>query len=567
MFKGNVKDTLVISPQSLSAEYRRLLSQSANEIYSFVTLSTLRRKGIVGLVKYLRSFTCRQVLIALETKSDAVMMPVLQALSIVVPTSSRSIVDSHGLRSPYGIGASLSGAVGTLKASLRIARQHRQLVKQLAMFDVTPVETAAAQRGDTCLYVNANLWFGLKAGGSVGHVAGVANAFCNARIPVHYIAAVDSVGLDAKIQQSRFRLPRHFGLPWERNLYAINTLAIRDLRKIVEGNRPRFIYQRMSLGSTAGVQISQEEKLPLVLEYNGSETWIAKNWGTPLRYQQLAERIEELNLCAASLIVTVSKELERDLTRRGVAEDRIVMYPNGVDTQLFCPRPKSDPQVEEVLVKYGIPKRSLVVGFVGTFGAWHGAEVLARAVRKLLDEHPDWVEAHHFHFLLVGDGVRMPDVLTELGPWSESPQVILTGLIPQLETPFVLNGCDILVSPHIPNSDGSKFFGSPTKLFEYMASGKAVIGSDLDQIGEVLREVPLEWSQEHTELSGSDHTSGVIVEPGNVEEIVEAIQSLADDEGVRRAYGERARQVVLERHTWEQHVMHILQALESREEL
>ncbi len=56
----------------------------------------------------------------------------------------------------------------------------------------------------------------------------------------------------------------------------------------------------------------------------------------------------------------------------------------------------------------------------------------------------------------------------------------------QSEAPTYLAISDIVVSPTVPNPDGSPFFGSPTKLFEYMAMGKPIVASDLDQIGEVL---------------------------------------------------------------------------------
>ena len=52
-----------------------------------------------------------------------------------------------------------------------------------------------------------------------------------------------------------------------------------------------------------------------------------------------------------------------------------------------------------------------------------------------------------------------------------------------------LAACDVLASPHMGNPDGTRFFGSPTKLFEYMAMGRAIVASDLEQIGEVLEHV------------------------------------------------------------------------------
>ena len=59
---------------------------------------------------------------------------------------------------------------------------------------------------------------------------------------------------------------------------------------------------------------------------------------------------------------------------------------------------------------------------------------------------------------------------------------------------------DVLVSPHVANADGTPFFGSPTKIFEYMGLGKPIVASDLNQIGEVI---------EH-------ERSGLLCPPGDV---------------------------------------------------
>src|SRR5262249_1478104 len=135
----------------------------------------------------------------------------------------------------------------------------------------------------------------------------------------------------------------------------------------------------------------------------------------------------------------------------------------------------------------GIPLEAELLTFVGTFGRWHGTDVLAAVIRRLIDEDRPWLAEHRAHFLFVGDGALGPAVRSTLGPDLGAPFAPLAGLRPQGETPAILAASDILLSPHVPNPDGTPFFGSPTKLFEYMAMAKLIVASDLDQIGWVLK--------------------------------------------------------------------------------
>jgi glycosyltransferase involved in cell wall biosynthesis len=113
----------------------------------------------------------------------------------------------------------------------------------------------------------------------------------------------------------------------------------------------------------------------------------------------------------------------------------------------------------------------------------------------------------------------------------------------------------------VPNADGSRFFGSPTKLFEYMAMGRAIVASELEQIGDVLRpglrvgELPAGPPPADTaELA-------VLAKPGDVDELVAAIAWIVEQPEWRERLAVNARARVLERHTWRHHVDAVLERL------
>ena len=110
-----------------------------------------------------------------------------------------------------------------------------------------------------------------------------------------------------------------------------------------------------------------------------------------------------------------------------------------------------------------------------------------------------------------------------------------------------LAACDILVSPHVPNPDGSEFFGSPTKLFEYLAMGKGIVASNLAQIGEVL---------EHNKTA-------LLVPPGDVDALALAIARLVEDATLRQCLGSEARRTAVERHTWREHTKRTIERLKA----
>jgi glycosyltransferase involved in cell wall biosynthesis len=188
--------------------------------------------------------------------------------------------------------------------------------------------------------------------------------------------------------------------------------------------------------------------------------------------------------------------------------------------------------------KLGAGAEEVLIGFVGSFSLWHGIEILEQAIARLLSTP----QPCRLRFVLMGEGLLQAEMRSALAEYEKTAEVIFTGTLQREKVAEYLDASDILVSPHIQMPDGSKFFGSPTKIFEYMAMGKAIVASRLDQLAEVL---------EH------DRTA-VLVTPGDPEELAEAILRLALDPEKRVALGAAARRAAIERHCWSTNVEYAL---------
>ncbi|HZU09082.1 MAG TPA: glycosyltransferase [Pseudacidobacterium sp.] len=312
---------------------------------------------------------------------------------------------------------------------------------------------------------------------------------------------------------------------WEPPALAFNNTFIKGVRKQLENSHPKVFYQRHRRLSVAGAVLSRTTRVPLILEYNGSEIWIADHWD-PTSFRHWIVLCEEVSIRSASRILVVSEILKEELTRRGIPEERIVVNPNGVDPEIFYPGCGGNKAREELEVY----PEEILVAFVGTFSLWHGIEVLQNAIARILTEHPHI----RFKFVLIGEGILRDGMRMHLKKWESTRQVIFTGTLHHHKVAEYLDSADILVSPHIPMPDGSPFFGSPTKLFEYMAMGKAIVASRLDQIAKVLEHEYTAW----------------LVTPGSVNELVEAMLLLASNPDLRKQLGMAARLVAVQRHSW-----------------
>jgi glycosyltransferase involved in cell wall biosynthesis len=552
-----VNYALSIYPLSNSFRHRLATALEGEPVY--LSIAELRSLGPRKAFAKLRSVRGAKLVLPLEDESSGSALPVLTAVAAFANANTIEIRHPD-LRAERLSRADVLKSVAALAGASGIAgfdawRCSRDLGPLLAS------ERMHAVRGESgrALYLNANLWFGVKAGGSIGHVAGVINALERSGCRMTYASAGGRTMIDDSIPLVSLDPPGVFGLPYELNYYRFHRMVVDQLSAM---QPPRFIYQRMSVANFAGVVLSRQWRVPLVLEYNGSEAWIAKNWGRSLRYHNLAVAAEDACLRHAHLLVTISDVLRDELIERGVSPERIVTYPNCIDPDVFDPARFSEANRLALRRRVGIPANATVATFIGTFGQWHGVDVLAQAIRQMVDTDPAWLRANNLRFLLVGDGVKMPVVRRILGDACDE-FVTLTGLVPQSTAPEYLAASDILLSPHVSNADGSRFFGSPTKLFEYMAMGKPIVASDLDQIGQVLQNSVRAAELPSGNPSEQESRLAVLTAPGDPDGIVKSVQFLAGAGAWRKTLGANARAEALTKYTWTHHTDAILDGLRA----
>lgn len=397
------------------------------------------------------------------------------------------------------------------------------------------------------VYVRLDYWAKLKTGGSYGHTCFLAKssaAMCRDFVCLfaNRFELLDRLGVKQRV------LNHQFASSTSAQLIENGEKFIPMLRRQFDELKPSFVYERSVLGNCAAAVLCEERKIPYIVEYNGSELSMARSFGRPYELDAILESIEDYAFDVATVINVISEPVAESLIERGVAREKILVNPNAVDLDFY--KPADDADRSKIRSELDLPLDAVVIGFCGTFGGWHGIEVLAKGMVKICEKEPK------AHFLLIGDGNLKPLIKKAIVDGNIQSNVTDLGLIPQMDGARAMSVCDILVATHAQNIDNRTFFGSPTKLFEYMAIGAGIVSSDLAQLGEVMRPAltTADLAAGRLEITNQ---RGVLIKPGDVDDFVAAVLGLIVHDGVRKKLGQNALNAARENYTWDNHVANI----------
>lgn len=292
------------------------------------------------------------------------------------------------------------------------------------------------------------------------------------------------------------------------------------LRTLLEQKGPfDLVYERHALWSYGAMEFARTSGVPSVLEVNAPLLEEQRRY-RELVMPEVAEDAADRAFDAAGALVAVSEGLARFLARRPSANGRVHVVPNGVDPSRFAPRGSDRADA------------SFTVGFVGTLKPWHAVDDLVNAFAQLVDTQPD------ARLMIVGDGPNRETLAQHVADHGIDNAVTFTGLIDPDDMPGILADMDVAVAPY-PVLES--FYFSPLKVFEYMASARAVVAARIGQLEGVI----------------THGINGLLYEPGDVDGLARAIKYLHEAPEYRHSLGAAARRAVETRHTWDDVLLRI----------
>lgn len=325
-------------------------------------------------------------------------------------------------------------------------------------------------------------------------------------------------------------------LPWALASTATGRLEqwASQLARTYDSQPPHIIHTTTHFHNALVAQaLAERWGIPWIYEVRGvlEETWLSKQ---PEHLRAAAARSERFLLTraretqmmkAASQVLTLSETMKKSLIERGVAEDRVTVVPNSVDSSLL----EQHLSPREARSQLGLPEDGFWVGSVSSLVPYEGFDTLLRALVHLRAQGLD------ARLLLAGDGtdrVRLEKLAQSLGV--ADCTVFLGRIAPEL-TPLAHQSLDVFVVPR--TNDEVCRTVTPLKPIEAMALGRPVVASDLPPLADLV-------------CPEGQQPAGRVAQAEDPASFAQTLLLLAENPDARARLGAQGRELARAR-TWE----------------
>lgn len=253
----------------------------------------------------------------------------------------------------------------------------------------------------------------------------------------------------------------------------------RRLQSVAEQVRPNILHAHSPvLNAWPALRVGRRLGIPVVYEVRAFWEDAAVDHGTTregsLRYR-LTRQLETHALKRSDHVFTICEGLRADIVARGLAASKVTVIPNAVDIDNFEPGGEPDQGLKAALGLSG----ATVLGFIGSFYAYEGLDLLLEALPLLLQQRPD------VRVLLVGGGPQEAALKAQAQQLGVQDKVVFTGRVPHTEVNRYYDLVDALVYPR--HSMRLTELVTPLKPLEAMAQGRLLVASDVGGHKELIR--------------------------------------------------------------------------------
>lgn len=257
------------------------------------------------------------------------------------------------------------------------------------------------------------------------------------------------------------------------------------LLEVAQKVRPHILHAHSPvLNAIPALRVGRQLGIPVVYEVRAFWEDAAVDHGTTtegsLRYR-LTRRLETHALRQAQHVFTICEGLRNDIAARGIPASKVTVIPNAVDIDAFDVNGAPDESLKASLGLQG----ATVLGFIGSFYAYEGLDLLIAALPRLLQRRPE------LRVLLVGGGPQDEALRAQVAAAGLGDKVTFTGRVPHAEVQRYYDLVDVLVYPR--HSMRLTELVTPLKPLEAMAQGRLLVASDVGGHKELIRHGETGW--------------------------------------------------------------------------